>query len=300
MRLGTMRVAEGVSVPAEGGRRRSRGGAPAAQADAGLGSNLLRRLAVAVPAAAVALICILTSPEALAVFVLVIGAVALHEFYALGHAVQPIRLAGFVTLTSLVAVGLWGGQFQLVAAVTASFLVVFLLSALSGHLQNATFGMATTLFGAFWIGIPIAHALWLMRLPHGEMIIIDVLLGTFIGDTFAMLGGKLFGRNKLWPALSPNKTVEGLAIGMVGAVLTVLFAGLYQDWITNENAILLGIAVAIAAPLGDLFESYIKRDFGVKDSGRAFGAHGGAMDRADAVLFTLVAGYYVWYAMAPI
>jgi phosphatidate cytidylyltransferase len=132
------------------------------------------------------------------------------------------------------------------------------------------------------------------------MVIIDILLGTFIGDTFAMFGGKLFGRTKMAPALSPNKTMEGLAIGMLGATATVWFAGLYQDWITGQNALLLGLAVAVTAPLGDVFESYIKRDFDVKDSGRAFGAHGGAMDRADAVLFTLVVGYYVWFAMAPL
>jgi phosphatidate cytidylyltransferase len=265
----------------------------------GGGSHIAARIAVAIPAGLVALFAILTSAETLAIFVLVVGAIALHEFYALSYSVQPIRLAGFVTFAALVASGLWGDQFQFVAVIAASFVLVFLLSALTGPRKNATFGMAATLFGAFWIGIPLAHALWLQQLPHGEMIIIDILLGTFLGDTFAMFGGKLFGRTKMAPGLSPNKTMEGLAIGMVGATATVWFAGLYQDWITGQNALLLGLAVAVAAPLGDLFESYIKRDFGVKDSGRAFGAHGGAMDRADAALFVLVVVYYVWFAMAP-
>lgn len=260
--------------------------------------NLGARLAVAIPAGILALLAILTSDETLALFALVVGAVALHEFYALGHAVQPIRIAGFVAFAALLGAGLWGDQFQLVAVIAASFVVVFMFSALNGQRENATFGMATTLFGAFWIGIPLAHTLWLRQLPHGEMIIIDVLLGTFLGDTFAMVGGKLFGRTKMAPVLSPHKTMEGLAFGFFGTVLTVWFAGLYQDWITGENALLLGIAIGVAAPIGDLFESYIKRDFAVKDSGRAFGAHGGAMDRADAVLFTLVVGYYVWFAMA--
>jgi phosphatidate cytidylyltransferase len=273
---------------------------PRRKKSAGGGSNVAARVAVAVPAGIVALLCILTSPETLAIFVLAVGAVALHEFYALSHDVQPIRLAGFLTLIALIGAGLWGDQFQLVAIIAASFAVVFLFSSFTGPRENATFGMAATLFGAFWIGIPLAHALWLQQLPHGEMIIIDALLGTFIGDTFAMFGGKMFGRTKMAPALSPNKTMEGLAIGMAGAVATVWFAGLYQDWITGQNALLLGLAVAVTAPLGDVFESYIKRDFGVKDSGRAFGAHGGAMDRADAALFVLVVAYYVWFAMAPL
>lgn len=263
-------------------------------------SGLAGRIIVAVPAAAIALAAILTTPAALAVFVLVVGAIALHEFYAMTDHVHPVRIAGFLTLIALIGVGLWGAQFQLVAVIAAAFVVVFGFSALSGARENVTLGMAATIFGVFWIGIPLAHAVWLKQLPHGEMIIINVLLGTFIGDTFAYGGGKLFGRNKMAPRLSPNKTWEGLIIGMVGATLTVWFAGLYQDWITGANALLLGFAVALAAPVGDLFESYIKRDFGVKDSGKAFGAHGGAMDRADAALFTIVVGYYVWYSMAAI
>jgi phosphatidate cytidylyltransferase len=263
-------------------------------------SGLTGRILVAVPAGLIALFCILSSPEALAVFVLAVGAIALHEFYGMTDYVNPVRLAGFLTLIALVAAGLWGDQFQLVIVIVCAFPLVFLMSAFIGNEENATVGMAATLFGAFWIGIPLAHALWLQQLPHGDKVIIDVLLGTFIGDTFAYGGGKLFGRHKLAPKLSPNKTQEGLAIGIIGGALTVWFAGLYQDWISGPNALLLGFAVAITAPIGDLFESYIKRDFGVKDSGRSFGAHGGAMDRADAALFTIVVGYYVWFAMAAI
>jgi phosphatidate cytidylyltransferase len=263
-------------------------------------SNLVGRIAVAVPAGLVALFCILTSPETLAVFVLAVGAIALHEFYSMTDYVNPVRLAGFLTLIALIATGLWGAQFQIVIVIAAAFPLVFLFSAFTSPGENATAGMAVTLFGVFWIGIPLAHALWLQQLPHGDMVIIDVLLGTFIGDTFAYGGGRLFGRHKLAPKLSPNKTQEGLIIGIIGGTMTVWFAGLYQDWISGPNALLLGLAVAVAAPLGDLFESYIKRDFGVKDSGKAFGAHGGAMDRADAVLFTIVVGYYVWVSMAAI
>lgn len=263
-------------------------------------SNLVGRLIVAVPAGLIALAAILNGTEPLAVFVLVVGGVALHEFYVLTDHVNPVRLAGFATLLALVLVGAYGDQFHLVAVIVAAFPLAFFAAQLIDHSENATLGLSATIFGVFWIGIPLAHALWLQRLPHGDMVIINVLLGTFIGDTFAYAGGKMFGKHKMAPRLSPNKTIEGLAIGFVGATLTVWFAGLYQDWISGANAILLGIAVAAAAPVGDLFESYIKRDFGVKDSGTAFGAHGGAMDRADAVLFTIVVGYYVWFSMAAI
>ena len=77
----------------------------------------------------------------------------------------------------------------------------------------------------------------------------------------------------------------------------VWLAGLYQDWLSGWHALILGAAVAAAAPVGDLFESYLKRDAGAKDTGRLFGAHGGALDRLDAAMFTMVAGFYVWHAM---
>ena len=77
----------------------------------------------------------------------------------------------------------------------------------------------------------------------------------------------------------------------------VWFASLYQPWLAKGDAVLLGVGVAIAAPIGDLFESYVKRQAGVKDSGRVFGAHGGALDRLDAVLFSSVVSYYMWLAI---
>ncbi|MHB8532736.1 MAG: phosphatidate cytidylyltransferase, partial [Solirubrobacteraceae bacterium] len=157
-------------------------------------------------------------------------------------------------------------------------------------------GLAATLLGIFWIGLALSHAVLLRGLPHGEGIVIDVLVGTFLGDTGAYLGGRMFGKRPLAPSISPNKTVEGLAIGMLCAVLGVWIAGRYQDWLPGTHSIVLGLGVALAAPLGDLFESFVKREADTKDSGGLFGPHGGALDRLDAVLFTAVAGYYIWAA----
>ena len=81
-------------------------------------------------------------------------------------------------------------------------------------------------------------------------------------------------------------------------IVAVQIAALYQDWLDFEHALYLGLAVGIAAPLGDLFESQVKRDAGTKDAGNLFGVHGGALDRLDAALFSLVAGYHVWLAVS--
>jgi phosphatidate cytidylyltransferase len=74
-------------------------------------------------------------------------------------------------------------------------------------------------------------------------------------------------------------------------------AGLYQDWLSGIDALIIGAAVGAVAPIGDLMESAVKRDAGTKDAGTLFGTHGGALDRLDAAFFTLVTGYYVWLAL---
>jgi phosphatidate cytidylyltransferase len=148
--------------------------------------------------------------------------------------------------------------------------------------------------GLVWIGGCLAHAVALRELEHGAGLVIDVLLAVFLGDTAAQLFGSAFGRRKLAPAISPNKTVEGLAAGLVvGTAACWAFATATQAWISGAEALALGLAAAIAAPVGDLLESAVKRRAGVKDSGRAFGAHGGVLDRIDAVMLAAVAGYWV-------
>jgi phosphatidate cytidylyltransferase len=261
-------------------------------------SDLMARVIVAVPAAiAVIVVNALGGPVwALALFG--VGCLCLHELYGLLGPVRPVRLAGFLALAGLLAAALYGTQFHILLAAVAAVPVLFALTAWGPSREHASLAMATTLLGVYWIGFALAHAVLLRELPHGDAIVIDVLVGTFIGDTGAYFGGRAFGRRPLAPRISPNKTVEGLVIGALTALAAVFVAGLYQDWLSTTEALLLGAGVALAAPIGDLFESFIKRDVGIKDSGRAFGAHGGALDRVDAALFAAVVGYYVWYALA--
>ena len=121
--------------------------------------------------------------------------------------------------------------------------VVFALTLLAP--RPSVGGMAVTLLGIYWIGFALAHAVLLRELPHGEGIVIDVLVGTFLGDTGAYLGGRLFGRRPLAPRISPNKTVEGLLSGMAFAIVGVWLAGRYQDWLPGSHALVLGLGVAL-------------------------------------------------------
>ncbi len=257
-------------------------------------SDLAARVLVALPAIALALFLVIEGGTIFALGVLVLGAICLHELFSMYERAHPVRLAGFVGLAGLLAAARYGGSPQVLLAAVAIWPVLFGLTL--AQRRPSLGGLALTLLGIYWVGLALAHAILLRGLPHGEGIVLDVLVGTFLGDTGAYLGGKLFGRRPLAPSISPNKTVEGLLIGMGTAVLAVWFAGRYQDWLPGTHALVLGAGVALAGPVGDLFESFVKREAGTKDAGRLFGAHGGALDRLDAVLFTAVVAYYIWLA----
>ncbi len=257
-------------------------------------SDLAARVLAALPAIAFALFIVIEGGVIFALGVLALGWICMHELFAMYERAHPVRLAGFLALAGLIAAALYGGPPQVLLAAVAALPLLFLLTLRQPRPSVA--GLAVTLLGIFWIGLALAHAVMLRQLPHGEGIVIDVLVGTFLGDTGAYLGGRLFGRRLLAPAISPGKTVEGLVAGMICAVAAVWLAGRYQEWLPGTHALVLGLGVALAGPVGDLFESFLKRHAGVKDSGSLFGAHGGALDRLDAVLFTAVVGYYIWFA----
>jgi phosphatidate cytidylyltransferase len=259
------------------------------------GGELGARILVAIPAIAFALFIVDRGGWIWTIALIALGIACMGELFTMLRHGHPVRLAGFLGLAGMLVAAQVGGPSSVLLALVASIPIVFLVGVMQPKMGAP--GLSVTALGLVWIALPLAHAVLLRELPHGDAIVIDVLVGTFVGDTGAYLGGRALGRRPLAPRISPNKTVEGWAIGVLAGVAGVWFAGLYQDWLTGYQALLLGLAVALVAPLGDLFESYIKRDAGVKDSGTLFGAHGGALDRLDAVLFAAVAGYYVWHAM---
>jgi phosphatidate cytidylyltransferase len=257
----------------------------------------MARVLVAVPAAFVAVVFVDLGGLAFALFMILAGVACMHELYGLLERWRPVSVVAFASLAGMVLAARFGSQHTVLEVAVATLPVVFLAVVARGGHGRPTVSIAGTMLGVVWIGLAFAHAVLLRQLPHGGGIVIDVLVGTFLGDTGAYLGGRVFGRRPLAPAISPNKTVEGLFCGMLVAIIAVFFAGLYQDWLTEGDALLLGLTVAVLGPLGDLFESTIKRDADQKDAGSLFGPHGGALDRLDAVIFTIVAGYYVWAAV---
>jgi phosphatidate cytidylyltransferase len=279
-----------------------RGASPAARRVQSAGrrnqrSDLAGRVLAAIPAIAFAIAIVVAGGWVWVAGLAVLGCICLHELYTMLERTRPAKLAGFVALIALLVAARAGSTETVLLVFVLSLPFVFVLAANAPGADDLTPPIAVTMLGIAWIGLALAHAVLLRGLPHGAGIIIDVLVGTFLADTVAYLGGRLLGRRPLAPRISPHKTVEGLACGVVGALAGVWFAGLYQDWLGGGQALILGAGVALAGPLGDLFESALKRGARTKDTGRLFGPHGGALDRLDAVLFTAVAGYWIWRAL---
>jgi phosphatidate cytidylyltransferase len=257
-------------------------------------SDLAPRVLVAIPAIVFALFIVNRGGLVFGVGIFALGVVALGELYTLMGRVRPPALAGFLTLAAMLAAALYGEPRHVIMVLAASFPVTFFLATLRPRREHVSWAIAVVYLGVLWIGLPMVYAVWLRENPplHGDGLVIDVLVATFVGDSCAYFGGRWYGRTPLAPLISPNKTLEGLIAGVLGGTLAFWAAGLYQDWLTGPDALLMGAVVALAAPVGDLFESMIKRDLEVKDTGRLFGAHGGVLDRLDAVLFTIPVAYF--------
>jgi phosphatidate cytidylyltransferase len=260
-------------------------------------SDLGPRVLVAIPAAVYAIFIVGFGGPVFAVGAILLGIVALGELYSLMRRARPIDIAGYLTVAAMVLLALYEDRSGVLIALVGAFPLVFLLALTRARLDDVAWGIAATIFGIVWIGLPLAHAVFLRELPHGDGLLVDVLVATFIGDTAAYLGGRAWGSRPLAPDVSPSKTVEGLLAGVLGCTVAFWCAGLYQDWLTGPDALLIGFLVAITAPVGDLFESLVKRDLAVKDTGRLFGVHGGVLDRLDAVFFTVVVGFYAAVAL---
>jgi CDP-diglyceride synthetase len=260
----------------------------------GPSGETLKRILVAIPWIVFAIAITALGGVVFAAAMVMLGVIGLREYFLMARSMRPVQVAGFAAVPAMIVAAHYGNSFQVLMVTVASFPLLFLFSANRDQRQGVTVSMAVTLLGIVWIGLPLVHAVLLRDLPnHGGALLIDVLVGTFATDTAAYATGRLFGRRRIAPRLSPNKTLEGLIGGFVIGTMAFWFAGLYQDWLTGTDALIMGAAVAAVAPIGDLFESMVKRDLGIKDTGSIFGPHGGLLDRLDAVLFTIVIGYYL-------
>ena len=222
--------------------------------------------------------------------------IGVHEFVTTARPLRPLAPAVYAGVLLALFGARTGGVAWLVGGFLATFALAFVLHAVSSTRAATTAAIGSTILGSAWIGLGLGFFLLLREMPdHGRLLAFTVVLAAWAAATFAYLGGRPLGRHKLAPRLSPGKSWEGLLIGAAAGVF-VAFIALYDtrhSYLSVWEAVVLGLVVVVAELMGDLFESSLKRDLEVKDTGRLLGGHGGMLDRIDGLLFAAPAAYYV-------
>jgi phosphatidate cytidylyltransferase len=208
---------------------------------------------------------------------------------------HPVPIIGLVGSAGLVLAAYWRGEAAIPLVMFLVVVTTMLWWLLELSPDRAVPNIGITVFGVFYIGGLGSFAALLLKFPDGIGMLFGAILATVAYDVGGLLIGQRFGSTRLGEA-SPNKTLEGLIGGGAAAVVVSVFVlgiipGVFP-W-DVPDAFALGIGVAIAAPLGDLCESRLKRDLGVKDMGDMLPGHGGVLDRFDALLFVLPVTFYV-------
>ncbi len=235
-------------------------------------------------------------PVWFAAFVTLATVIGLHEYYAMslpqGRELE-VRLAllgGSALVPVAVAYGPLGLQ---VGLTVAMFGFAILLLFRFQDLKRVVHDLSLLLLGLLYVPLLLGHLALLHQLPWGREWVFLVLLVVMAGDTGAYFTGVSIGRRKLYPAISPNKSIEGALGGLVGSLLGALLAKFwFLPILSTFDCILLGLGLGVLGQLGDLFESMLKRSFGVKDSGTLIPGHGGILDRLDSLLFAFPPAYY--------
>ena len=277
-----------------------------------MASELTKRVAVAVVAIPAAIVVIYLGGWVLAFAAAALAAAGALEYYDLARQRATLALSGIGAATA---------AFMVLAAATEGFpgalfsmVTVFAVLVVSG-VSIWTRGVdgkpltaaSVTLMGALLTGATLAFGWSLRALPQrfdpdatavaGSAALLFPLIVTWVNDSAAYFGGRAFGKHKLIPKVSPGKTVEGSIFGAIGGVLAavamslLVLDGRHGLTIGVVPAALAGFALSIAAQVGDLAESLLKREAGVKDSGTLLPGHGGVLDRLDALYFTLPLAY---------
>lgn len=231
-----------------------------------------------------------------AVLVAVACGVAALELSQMLRPLAPFVPAAFVpvALSPLFAWQL--AEVGIVLATLTAIPLVLVFQGISVPREQPLAAIASTFLSVAWIAPAAGLVVIIRQAEAGFDLVLLLIASVFLNDTGAYFTGRAFGRHKLAPRISPNKSIEGFVGGLVVGTAVMWYGHFLVETggehvLDGWEALGIGIAVALATPLGDLFESLVKRAADVKDSGAILGEHGGALDRIDALLFAIPVFY---------
>jgi phosphatidate cytidylyltransferase len=230
------------------------------------------------------------------VLALLVISVGLYELYSI---VLPdnykIEKIGAISYSLLVALIVYRGSFfYLLPLLTSIALIIFILSLVKFKELSEVLPVFFKLIGGiFYLAFFLSHFILIRKVDLGREWVFFLLAVVFLGDTAAFYGGSLFGKHKLYRAISPKKTLEGSLGGVIGSIWgALIFRSLFFPRLEIHHCLILSIGLAVMGQLGDLCESMIKRKADVKDSSKLLPGHGGLLDRIDGVIFGAPLLYY--------
>jgi len=224
--------------------------------------------------------------------------VGLDEFYrmALPSRRGEGRVAAVAGALSIFTIFSGNPVFSLMAltALVLSFCLVALFRL--KDIRQAAGDAALVLMGFLYVPLLLAHLVMIRMLPHGVSWLFLIMVIVMAGDSAAYYVGSTFGKNRLYPAVSPKKSIEGSLGGLAGSLIGAFLARYtFFPELGVADCVATALLLGVLGQLGDLFESLIKRSCGVKDSGSIVPGHGGILDRLDSILFAAPAAFYYAY-----
>lgn len=282
-------------------------------------SNPLQRLLTAVIAVPILYIIFLLGGVIYLLFFLTLILVGQIEYQKLLQSknLPNEKILGIIS-SLLMGISAYLGYFYFTFCFTAIVLIILIVDLRKGDFSQIVTNIGATLFGVIYLGWLLSHSILLRNIDQyeniqayaldsqgisdlGFFLVVFAVACTFLNDTGAYYTGTLIGNHKLAPKISPGKTIEGTIGGIVVCIITGLTVNyLFGSPLSSDWAIAFALLVAIAAILGDLVESSIKRGAGIKDSGDIVPGHGGVLDRFDSLIFVFPVSYYfiiVYYSM---
>lgn len=260
-------------------------------------NNFLKRTMTIIIGVPLVFLAILWKEFPFFIVIIIIALLGLRELYSIARkqGYKPLYILGAILTSYFILISvydIYSLNYYIENIVITFFIILsFIIQLFKKNYSKVLTEISITIFGSIYLGYLFSFILKIKDLPNGNYFLISLLIITWANDTGAYLIGTKLGKNKIFPKISPKKTIEGSIGGIIFGIAST-FA--FKSWLnlTFYELLSLGLIISIIAQLGDLFESVLKRGSGIKDSGTLVPGHGGILDCLDSLMFTAPVFYY--------